>query len=134
MQVVEPDHLDDGSVVFDLRVDGRWARLIAGYATAPRKVRIAVKTRRPKCGEELKYDVKVTGRWWQMVCGGVLLDVSVFGPDGKPVPRFGWPSAPADGIAAFRIPVPVNARPGKYTIVVTAPQTGDSDRASFRIR
>ena len=134
MEPVAFETVKDAAITTQIEVDGRWARMLAGYRQKPENVRIKVQTERVKSGQTLSYEVELLDGKRDRVRGGVLLETAVRDPDGNVVTRFGGSRAPVDGVAEFAIPVPVNAKPGAYTITTQAPQAKLKQTATFEVR
>ncbi len=134
MRPVSFERTAEGSLLVELTVRGRWARLLTGYGTRPARLALDLEDRRLRRGEPLRYAIQVLDREKSLVKGGILLDVEVSDPNGVKVARFGTPSAPADGRHKVSVEIPINARKGKYRIVARAPQAGLSAAATFKVK
>lgn len=133
MQEVPFEAAGEDALRLRLTVPGRWGRMIAGYRTRPERVSVGMRTQGVARGEELSYDVSTLDAAGGPIAGGVLLEVEVRDPQGEVVTRYGGVFAPREGMQVVRRPVAINAMPGRYTVRVTAPQTGARAEAAFTV-
>ena len=134
MKDVAFERNEDGSLIVQLDVPGRWARIIAGYRAKPERVELKVETPQVKLGEQLRYEVSILDSAGKPVSGGVLLEIEVSDPAGNIVTRFGGSFAPLTGAQVIRVPVPINASKGTYKITARAPQIGVERQAESEVR
>ena len=131
---MEPVELTErGASGFAVRLDvpGRWCRMVAGYRAKPDRVVATVRQPRVARGGVLRYEVRAVDANGADVKGGILLEIDALSGDGRRVSRYGGPRAPLSGRVTADVPVPVNARTGKHTLVVRAPQAGLEVRTDF---
>ncbi|MEW6359865.1 MAG: hypothetical protein AB1696_26245 [Planctomycetota bacterium] len=133
MTPIEFERTNNGALSLPLDVEGRWARLIAGYRKKPQRLELGVANEKVRPGEELRYHVRVLDEFGKLVPGGILLEIEVHGPDGVLVPRLGGPRAPLSGEQTISVPIPINACIGQYRVDVRAPQADLSAVAGFLV-
>ena len=131
MQPVPFRTLPDGTVSLDLSVDGRWARLVAGYRHRPDRVSLRVLTRTVKRGGAVSCRLEISDDRGTRVKGGVLLEVDVFGPAGERLPRHSGMHAPLPGTLTAQSRMEENSMAGSYRVVASLPQTGARADAQF---
>ncbi|MBT3377368.1 MAG: hypothetical protein HN742_06015 [Lentisphaerae bacterium] len=123
----------DDSLVLNLTVPGRWGRVLAGYGLRPTGIVLELADRRLRPGENVEYRVRAKGGFRKVASGGVLIETTVIGPDGVRIARLGGKCAPLDGMAQLGGSIPLNAKPGRYEVLATLPQTGDKRRKTFTV-
>lgn len=134
MQPIALDLRGEARCAFQAALAGRSAQMVAILPERPAGVDLDVATPEVQAGETLRYRARLLNEAGRTASGQHLLEISVIGPDGREVSRFGGSTATENGSCARRIDVPVNALPGRYEIIVRAPQINASVRGSFRVR
>lgn len=120
-----------GSVVLRLNVPGRWARVFTGYGARPGGIALKIEEGQLSPGDELAYSARVKRGFRGTAVGGVLIEATVTGPDGREIARLGGARAPLDGVVQLGGIIPVNALPGRYEVAVTLPQVGKTRTKTF---
>jgi len=105
----------DGDLVqLPLTIDGVWGRVILLTPTPPVNISVDAEV----ANQQLIYRVKLTGE------GGIALDypsvctITVTDPEGNERIEYGGRLVTTDGQLARTLPLPINAMPGEWTVVV----------------
>jgi hypothetical protein len=130
---VKPSDRSRDGVTFELDVPARWARVISCWRRRPRRVRLVPAAERVSRGGAFAYEVSAEAGFFRRAAVGGLIEVTVRGPDGVPVGRFGGAWAPDSGGVSVSVPLPVNALPGTYAIEARLPQAGATDTATVTV-
>lgn len=124
---LEPN-IDEDAVHFDVALGGYRGALFAFFASRPDRCELRLEQQSLSPGAALRYEVLLTIERGTAAAGTFLVNVTVTDGEGRIHHRLGGPLIVRNGAVQFEKRLPVNARPGKWSVAVQDPLIGLTDR------